>query len=247
MSTLLDEAYLDESYYTNAMSLFLKRSTKTVEQILQYYNILLNVNECALAIFGKLNLSEESDGYWLDIIGDIFGIKRQIVVDKYVTKKDNGWTTVTEQKILDLNDNVFRLYIMSTAAKYNFDGTAESLLKIYRGSDICGSLNEYATWDDETNEIITDFFDSQHTNNLLQQLDIKYKSDSTKPAHCGLYISSALDNDIDMIYTLFVNGLLTVESAGIAYEYIAGTSQQDALWDTARFYSFGNVPYDVFG
>lgn len=127
---MLDEGLLDWKYYTNSLSLFLKRSFGMLEHFRLYYDILKLIDDEESKIFDGLNIFNEN--YDLDLatdildkIGLILNVKRkfQVVVDE--TSHD-----------LNLSNDELLLLIKAQIIKNHYDGTYIQYKSLYELANI---------------------------------------------------------------------------------------------------------------
>lgn len=257
---LLRKELQDPLFYEHSLSLFMKDSPGILDRCKMYVNILQNILNCGENIFKILDIfyykkdssgalktyftenninPEEYTDKWLDQIASILGISRKFTVPRYYSSG-----AVTEAPfICELTNKELLIYIEATIAKYNFDGTCQSLRKIYKGTPIY-NLNVYSnrTFPAE----IINYLDNMTQNSFLTELGIVYKSGiqsetDFEPAYCMISINS--EKAIGNLKTLYINGLLTIESMGITYVYVFDENIKNGY--------FASVPegkdgYDIF-
>lgn len=241
---LLKESLQKESFYQNSMSLFLKGSPGIPERCTIYYNILMNVINSGEDMFKYLNIfyyqksggvprdyfdliTETTDAAasartafdnkWLDEIAALLGISREVYCPggKYVKDSLDGKATV-----VTLTNYELLVYIQATIAKYNFDGTCQKLREIYSGTPIY-MYDNYKKYDDPA---IKSYLSNIAKPSVLTELGIWYiGSINSASARIGIGINDQIQK-FPNIYTLFLNGFLTIESVGITYEYIIGSN-----------------------
>lgn len=234
---LLRNELQDSLFYEHSLSMFMKDSPGILDRCKMYVNILKNVLNCGENIFKILNIfyyEKDSSGKpktyftengitedgstdkWLDQIAAILGISRQVVVPRHYASD----SVVNEVFICNLTNKELLIYIEATIAKYNFDGTCQSLRKIYKGTPIYNS-DIYLTKSFPSE--ITDYLNNMIQLSFLTELGIVYKSgiqtgDNIEPASCTISMKS--EETSDNLKTLYINGLLTIESMGITYVYV---------------------------
>lgn len=242
---LLKESLQKESFYQNSMSLFLKGSPGIPERCTIYYNILMNVINSGEDMFKYLNIfyyqksgnaapqdyfdliTETTDAAanarttfdnkWLDEIAALLGISREVYCPggKYNGEKLDGEATV-----VTLTNYELLVYIQATIAKYNFDGTCQKLREIYRGTPIY-MYDNYKKYNDPT---IKSYLSNIIKPSVLTELGIWYIGNiNSASARIGIGTNDQIQK-FPNVYTLFLNGFLTIESVGITYEYIIGSN-----------------------
>lgn len=256
ISALLPEELQEPKFYLNNMSMFLQSSYGIEERFMIYFNILKNVlNSSDELIFQKLNIfSIDSNGnpnyfktddekidmsdYYLDMIGNILGISRTVLlVDLKITGDDIELLDTSSYITLD-NYN-FALYIQATLLKKKFTGSLIDLRKIYTGSVI----KDY----DPAQSAIPDL---DYMQTYLSQLNIKvYSTGPAEALYIFQYGNSSIPSTADIqqvaLFRMFYSGILTIESLGITYTYQYG----QILYINGRFYNDGvgarfyGVPY----
>lgn len=240
---LLDENLLTDSFYLNSMSMFLRGSWGMEDRCKMYVAILQNLNECSQNLFDRLNIfyyksnsdnyfsknkpddmtmteyQNSTSDYWLDMVGDILGIKRNVVVD--ISVLDENAEESNYQNIY-LSNFEFLVYIEATIAKNTFDGSLETLRKIYTGSSLYNA-SSYVTsniYNDQTSK----YYDSIYTPSFLSKLNIVYRTLHTEPNSssqerlcCEINALGDENFTTDNLKYLFYNDFLTIESVGITY------------------------------
>lgn len=234
---LLRKELQDPLFYEHSLSIFMKDSPGILSRCNMYVEILKNILNCGENIFKILDIfyykkdssgilktyftenninPEEFSDKWLDQIAFILGISRKFTVPRYYSEN----AIIEAPFICELTNKELLIYIEATIAKYNFDGTCQSLRKIYKGTSIY-NLNIYSqkTFPAE----IANYLSNMTQDSFLTKLNIVYKSGiqsatGIEPASCTISMSS--ENSTDNLKTLYVNGLLTIESMGITYTYV---------------------------
>ena len=221
-SGLLREDLQNEKFYLESISMFLRASYGMKERLEMYLGILRNVADLGdELLLKKLDIWRcdddgrpnyfDADGpewdattdYYLDLIGSIFGLRRQIIL----TISDNQ-TQVT------LNNYEFLLYIQAFAAKSRFDGTNKSLRKVYTGSTVFNFVQYKLSGTYDLNLI-----DPQYKDSYLAGLNIVYLSTGDLEATCVMIAQGGTPygSTGGYVNAMFMNHLLTIESLGIIY------------------------------
>lgn len=146
---LLDQSLLENEFYFRSLSLFMLGSYGIKDRVKANLSILQNVASCGDELFKRLDFwyykdSNTGDGedyftlnygdnaasirsanseYWLDLIGNIFGIKREVYCATAISGYSSG--------VIKLNNLAFLSYIQATAVKNIFDGKNITLYKYY--------------------------------------------------------------------------------------------------------------------
>lgn len=250
--SLLKESLQKESFYQNSMSLFLKGSPGIPERCTNYYNILMNVINSGENMFKYLNIfyyqnsdsipkdyfdlitetptvADEAratfDNKWLDEIAAFLGISREVFCPGGQYDKDEKALDGTPA-VVTLTNYELLVYIQATIAKYNFNGTCRQLREIYRGTPIY-LYDNYKKYDEP---VIKSYLSNSIKPSVLTELGIWYISDANSAsARIGIGINTQARN-FPNIYTLFLNGFLTIESMGITYTYVIGSNVYTAVF-----------------
>lgn len=229
---LIREQLLNNDFYQKSMGLFLKGTTGISERIVALVEVLQNVNKCgedffkALDVF-NVNGNGQAAGEWLNVIGDILGLHREVQVVQYYL--NNTYQTAPETVIISLTDDEYKIYIQAQIRKYIFDGSRKSLREAYRDSSM---LNYFVyVSDDSYPQEIKDYLNHIGRASALTSLGISYLDDGAAACKISLGLTNASDN----IKNLFLSGYLTIESLGIEYTYVISNE-----FETARFYKDGS-------
>lgn len=254
--TLINSQLLDEKFYLQSMSLFLKNSYGMEDRCKMYVNILNNVVDTSEELFNRLNIfyydistkkdycdlnginkSSTSDRY-LDLIAGIFNINREFEI-RYTNP---GGSRIV--KNIKLDNYELMLYIQAIATKFIFDGSYEQLHYFYNGTSLLNYDLYYG--DSEARYTNTDL--CILTNNTtkflpITNLGIKYKTVPDAPLTCNIYYTGSPEiyNTHKNIEKLFYGGYLTIESLGIVYNRLIAL----ALFQ-GRFYKEGNPENIMF-
>lgn len=258
--SLLRKELQDPLFYEHSLSMFMKDSPGILDRCNMYVEILKNILTCGENIFKILDIfyykkdssgalktyftenninPEDSSDKWLDQIASILGISRKFTVPRYYNENE----IIEAPFVCELTNKELLIYIEATIAKYNFDGTCQSLRKIYKGTSVY-NLNVYSqkTFPPE----ITNYLNNMMQESFLTKLNIVYKSSikseaGIEPASCTLSMSS--ENSTDNLKTLYVNGLLTIESVGITYTYVFDENIKNGYFRPVPANTKG---YDIF-
>lgn len=257
---LLREELQNPLFYEHSLSMFMKDSPGILDRCDMWVNILKNVLSCGENIFKILNIfyyEKDSSGTsktyftendidengladkWLDQIASILGISRKFTVPRYYDRNN----IVETPFICELTNKELLIYIEATIAKYNFDGTCQSLRKIYKGTSIYNS-DIYLTKSFPSK--ITDYLNNAVRLSFLTELGIIYKSgihtgNNIEPASCTISMKS--EGASNNLKTLYINGLLTIESMGITYAYVFDENIRGGYF---RPVPTGIKGYDIF-
>lgn len=231
--TLINSQLLDEKFYLQSMSLFLKNSYGMEDRCKMYVNILNNVVDTSEELFNRLNIfyydistkkdycdlngidkSSTSDRY-LDLIAGIFNINREFEI-RYTNPGESSVNAET----IELDNYELMLYIQAIATKFIFDGSYEQLHYFYNGT----SLLNYDLYYGDSEARYTDTDLCILTNNTtkflpITNLGIKYMTVPEAPLKCNIYYTGSPEiyNNHTNIKKLFYGGYLTIESLGIVY------------------------------
>lgn len=256
MTYFIRNELLQNDFYQKSMSLLLRGSPGIPERIEAWVSVLFNVNLVGRQLFSAIDVFDlywfpvfgRCSGVWLDLIGEILGIKREVNCKIWFV---NGkLQTDAKYGIVNLTDDDFRYYIQAQIRKFNFDGTRSALREAYRNS----SMLNFDVLYDNINKYypeVRSYLKKMRESNPLADLQITY-ADGDSPAECKIYLNN---NDIsDNLKNLFVNGHLTIESVGIEYEYYIGSERVNGRFyekstyagTEAKFFAQGAFPYAVF-
>ena len=244
---LIREKLLDNDFYQKSLSLFLKDTPGISERIAALVEVLQNVNKCGEDIFNALdvfNVNGEtlSTGEWIDILGDIFGLHRNVQVTKYYV--DGQYQESAAVGIATLTDDEFLMYIQAQIRKYVFDGTRRSLREAYRDS----TMLNYSVYTGSINypPEIQDYLAHIGRSSKLSSLAISYIDDGAASCKISLGLITASDN----IKNLFLSGYLTIESLGIEYIYVISNEFETATFvkdgSGSKFYKQDTLPHAIF-
>lgn len=254
-SALINDKYSDFSFYKNSMSLLLQGDYGVTSQIKVLHKVQENVLNCADNLLAQLNaFFDENNGAvydktnasnkWLDMIGSIYGLYRDVVMVEYY--KHNSSTNKIEKAenpsvaSVELSDYDFATYIQARIANSNFNGTAENILQIYKGVDYC---DEPSMLSFNYAEYIRDAIAPKTRYALLENLGIVYIGGGGS-ATCKIALT--MPNPSQNLLNLFTNGLLTIESMGIKYDYYLSVDFETATFGTAKFFDSAKTPYYIF-
>ena len=231
--TLINSQLLDEKFYLQSMSLFLKNSYGMEDRCKMYVNILNNIVDTSEELFNRLNIfyydistkkdycdlngidkNSTSDRY-LDLIAGIFNINREFEI-RYT---DPAKSVETIERV-KLDNYELMLYIQAIATKFIFDGSYEQLHYFYNGTSLLNYDLYYE--DSEARYTATDL--CILTNNTtkflpITNLGIKYMTVPGVPLECNIYYTGSPEiyKNHENIKKLFYGGYLTIESLGIVY------------------------------
>lgn len=243
---LIREELLENDFYQRSMSLFLRDTPGIPERIAALVEVLQNVNECGEDIFKALDVFNVSGdgqaaGAWLDTIGDILGLHREMEVTKYYVNGE--YKTNPATGVISLTDSEFLIYIQAQIRKYIFNGSRESLREAYRDS---GMLNYDVYLGSDYPTEIQDYLKHIGRASALTTLAITYIDDGAAACKISLGLTTASDN----IKNLFLSGYLTIESLGIEYAYVISSEFETATFykdgSGAKFYKQDVVPHSLF-
>lgn len=201
---MLKERLLNNKFYLDHLSLFMKDSYGIIDRLNTYVAILNNVNDIADDIMSRFDIynvmfegdyferneidKDGTDDRWLEIIGSIFNIERVMNVT-YLDNDTQEYVTET----LTLTNLELYLYIKVMISKINYQGTTEELIELYGNP-----------FDEET-----------YPDTSLKYLKIKYYWD-TNSAVCNVYLPVG-NNYSNNLIKLFLADKLIIESLGIQY------------------------------
>lgn len=254
--SFIREQQLGKKFYQDSMSLFIKGSPGIPERIDMWVDILNNVTACGEDIFRYLDIfyyegpnknyltfvRQHGNGNceWLDIIGAIYGLRREIVMTEF--RKDGK--NVTEPGVIQvtLNDKEFLIYIEATLRRFLFDGTRQGLRNVYEGTSLVNS-NAYRNKFSNDPDVITYLNQITHKS-VLSELGITY-IDGGSPAECNICMTNISDAS-DNLINLFLNGLLTIESMGITYTKLLSNDFETGVWNESKYYDAMQPPHAVY-
>lgn len=254
--SFIREQQLGKKFYRDSMSLFIKGSPGIRDRIDMWVDVLNNVNTCGEDIFKYLDIFyyESLDkNYlsfvkqhgnepcaWLDIVGAIYGLRRQVMLIEFIK---NGKTVETPQLAqVTLTDKEFLIYIEATLRRFLFDGTRLGLMNVYEGTEIINTSALRTKFADDPD--VTAYLNNVTHKSLLSELGIVY-ADGASPAECNICMintAGASDNLVNM----FLNGLLTIESMGITYTKLLSNDFETGIWNESEYYEAMNTPYALF-
>lgn len=239
---LISENLLSDEFYLNSISMFLRGSWGMEDRCKMYASILQNLNECSQNLFDRLNIfyyKDENDNYftknkpddmslnayknaksdyWLDMVGDILGLNRNVVVNIHYFEDQED----PEYRDIVLTNLEFLIYIEATIARNTFDGSTETLRKIYTGSSIYNA-DAYRK-NTNLDSSVREYYESIIQPSFLQKLNIIYRTLNTEPDAqdterlcCEIVVFGDENFVSDNLRYLFYNGFLTIESVGITY------------------------------
>lgn len=248
----------NEEFYLKAASLFLRNSYGMEDRICAMVSMIPNIVSVGEGFFKYLDIwhvnestgipdyfeytgcdPEAESDYWLELIGALLGIYRQVQVS-YTDEND---TAITE--IITLNNYEYLVYIQATIQKNHIAGRREDLRKIYHGSAI-NFAAQYEQIDPEDQA----YFAIDHS--YIEGLYFQYLSISDPNGPMCYIVYKAMDTDswyrknTDNIELLFQNGYLAVENLGIEYEKVLTDSFQGGYFEPAdksyvsKFYEEGS-------
>lgn len=249
-------------FYRNSLSLFMKHTPNIQNRIDMWTAILKNITSCAESIIDLLNIfyyKSDSDNYlirlgyslngtaknFLDEIALIYGISRQVVLTENYDKNKQSIPLADRQiKQITLTNQELLILIEATIRKYNFNGTRQGIREIYQGTPLFQWIKYQTDYPDE----IQKYIQYIKTPSFLASLNIIYYDSGS--AKCTIAIDSSMESATANIMNLFTNGLLTIESVGIEYEYIDSKQFAWAKFSDdktkTRFYQPGVTPYYIF-
>lgn len=228
---LINPNLLEETFYLQSISMFLKNSYGMEDRCKMYVDILKNVESTSQALFNRLNIfyynaADDTDycdlneidptgetDYFLDVLGSIFNIVRRF----QITYFDPQTQTLSTENIT-LDNYEMMIYIQAIAAKYIFDGSYESLYYLYTGTRLLYYHN-YSNNSDYSADDLKILTNNATKFLPINQLNIKYKTNSLYPLQCNIYYTgdTGIYNIHPNIKKLFLGGYLTIESLGIVY------------------------------
>lgn len=245
-------------FYRKSLSLFMKHTPSLNIRCDMWTAILRNVLSCADGIFDLLNIfyyNSKTDNYltsigydlngtaknFLDEIALIYGISRQVVLTENYDKDKHSIPVADRQiKQITLTNQELLILIEATIRKYNFNGTRQGIREIYQGTPLFQWIKYQTGYPEE----IQKYIQYIKTSSFLTTLNIIYYDSGS--AKCTIAIDSSDTTATANIMNLFTNGLLTIESVGIEYEYVDSKQFEFAKFDTATFYQPGVTPYYIF-
>lgn len=244
---LIREQLLNNEFYQKSMSLFLKATPGIPERIAALVEVLQNVNQCSEDFFRALDVfdvtgNSQASGEWLDTVGSILGLHREVQVVQYYL--NGAYQNTPSTVIISLTDEEYKIYIQAQIRKYIFDGSRESLREAYRDSSM---LNYFVYLSDNSYpQEIKDYLQHIGRPSALATLGISYIDDGA--AACK--ISLGLTNTSDNIKNLFLSSYLTIESLGVEYTYVISNEFETAMFykdgSGAKFYKVDVVPHALF-
>ena len=199
---MIREDLLEFQYYLDRLSKFMQESYGIDEQVRTFHSLLEQVNNYFDEFFREINLFDIKNengeiiypaynfsGYapLLDNIGAIFNCQRNFTIPHY-----NNALQVISYSEINLTDDEYLIYIKTQIIKQNFDGTRETLQKLY-----------------------TTYMNNKIQKGILDLIFIYITDDDPDGAVCNIIWNE--DNPTDNLKLLFENGYLTIESMGIRY------------------------------
>lgn len=249
-------------FYRKSLSLFMKHTPNIQNRIDMWTAILKNVLTCSENIFNLLDIfyyKSDKDNYlvnngyalsdttenFLDEIASIYGVSRQIVLTENYKYDETGNIIVNTTPgvvQITLTNQELLILIEATIRKYNFNGTRQGIREIYQGTPLFQWINYQTDYPDE----IQKYIQYIKTPSFLASLNIIYYDSGS--AKCTIAIDSSMESATANIMNLFTNGLLTIESVGIEYEYIDSKQFAWAKFSDGktRFYKPTVTPYYIF-
>lgn len=187
---MIREDLLEFQYYLDRLSKFMQESYGICGQVETFWSLLKQVNDYYDEFFKKLNFfSEDPEGDMLDKIGAIFGCRRNFTIPIYNASDP---FIIDNYAQINLDDGDFLTYIKTQVIKQNFDGTRETLQKLY----------------------------STYVNGQIQKgmIDLRFlymTENQEDGAVCTIRWDT--ENPSENLRLLFENGYLTIESLGVLY------------------------------
>lgn len=221
---IIKDELTKESFYIHSLSLYLQNQEDIKIRLLNYFKVLQNIKTDTDKLFNILNIWDENyfektnidpsslENYWLDEIGLIFGCYRQVELTNYQMESSEN-NPKPSSTLYTLSNFNFLCYILATISKMAFDGQNGTLLYFYNGTRILNA-SKYPT-----DEYDLSLMDNYIRKNIITQLGIIYVCFNIS-LECNIYFTNYKKVGDDVTRKLFLNGLLTIESMGIAYTRI---------------------------
>lgn len=155
---MLDQNLLDFKYYTNSLSMFLKRSFGMLEHFKLYYDILKEIDDEETKIFDSLDIFNEN--YDLDLatdildkIGSMLNVKRKFQVT--ISDVVHDLTLTNEELLLLIKAQIIKNHYNGTYLQYkSLYELANIPVIIYTATNASATVNCYLNYN--TDVTITD-------------------------------------------------------------------------------------------
>lgn len=196
---MIREDLTEFRYYLEALSKFMQESYGISEQVKTFWSLLKQVDDYYDEYLRELDFFEVNrkpgetswnvEGETLDKIGAIFGCQRKFTIPVYDTA---NMFNIVDYAQIDMNDDEFLVYIKTQVIKQNFDGTRETLQRLY-----------------------STFVDGKIQEGLIPQRFLYTTEYAPDGAICTIRWDE--ESPSQTLAKLFDNGYLTIESMGIRY------------------------------
>jgi hypothetical protein len=248
---MIKELLLQDEYYLEQLTLFLRNSYGIDEQQKMLVDILRQVNKTEDDIMNQLGAFIDSEtalnidyinsldgdvSKLMDDIGSLLGISRNLTISCTTNILIDGGFYVFDDEQITLNNFEFFIYIACTIFNNNYDGTFK---------------------------MASDLYDRLNTQDNPKAIRIIMLSDVNVSGVCNVYFDEQSPygyvagdteetfNNRKNIYALFFSGLLTLTSMGITYKYdVLNISQDiDHKWSgyvNGEFQSHGVWGYSMW-
>lgn len=220
---MIREDLLDLRYYLNRLSEFMRESYGISGQMETFTALLEKANEAFDEIFEQLDFFHKApEGSMLDKIAAIFGCQRRFTI---AVQSQVSPLQISSYEQVDLSDEELLVYIKTQVIKQNFDGSRETLQKLY-STYVDGKIQPGLT-----------------------DLVFLYMTENDEEGVCTIRWDKP--DASPNLSKLFFNGYLTIESVGVLYRryiedftnfsyyykeeyYLLQGSAEPSDWDSAE-------------
>lgn len=236
---MLDDKFLKDSYYYNAISKFLLNSYGVKQRLDVQLAILKNLDDMAEEIFSRLDIfdvahtktyfernrntyqsiyADATDDKFLDLIASIYNISRTMTIT--YTYEDEEQVSHTKTETITLSNYELYIYIKVMISKLNFGGTYGEILDLYGR----GTISSY--YDVSYLGIIYIW----QTGTLASQNCYVIFNNKTMIDNFYIEMTSGVKRPNTNLVKLFLADYLLLESLGIQYIKYLGRDIVTARW-----------------
>lgn len=209
---MLKDILLQDEYYLDQLTLFLRNSFGIEEEISSYVSILRQIDKVENDIFKALEVSSQSQlalnidyinslndevSSIMDMIGAIVGASRNLTLTYSMNIEDPDGETSFTNKEITLNNFEYFVYISCCIFQNGYDGTYKMAKELYDKLQDIGVHLVLLT--SEISGTCSVYYDVKSSYGYDEDEDIRY-------------------NNRENLYALFFSGLLNLKSMGIIYE-----------------------------
>ena len=207
---MIREDLLEFQYYLDRLSKFMQESYGITGQVQTFWSLLKQVNDYYDEFYKQLDFMHNApEGEMLDHIGEIFGCQRHFTIPIYNASDS---MQIDDYAQIDLDDDDFLTYIKTQVIRQNFDGTRETLQKLYSTA-----------------------VDGIEKKGLLDLRFFYITENRQSGAVCTIRWDS--EGPSENMRLLFENGYLTVESLGIRYRRVIVNFNRFASYAQNAYFS----------